>query len=144
MSDMRGAAVASAEEETSAYERVYVEGGNELYSHPRHLQGAFPFAGAGLDCPCFLSETLTYQVPRGKRAQLIYFRAGNSTPELIYLILMRDDAPMRYFPIGARSSSHTALAVIEDILPGTVLQVYLAAPEGTSGTAVVDVGLLES
>nr|MBA3839560.1 molybdopterin oxidoreductase [Thermoleophilaceae bacterium] len=32
----------------------------------------------------------------------------------------------------------------EDLLPGTEIEIHLAAPEGTSGTAIVDVGLVES
>jgi hypothetical protein len=44
---------------------------------PRFLQGLFPF----------------------KRAQLIYLRAGNSSGELVYLLLTRDGKPMRSVPV---------------------------------------------
>jgi len=123
--------------------KIYLEGGGELYSQPRMLQGVFSFTGQGLDAPFPLDEALTYVVPAGRRAQLIYFRSGNSCDELICLILMRGGAPMRYFPVGARGAGHTALSVVEDILPNTCLQIYLAAPEGARGTVVVDVGLVE-
>jgi assimilatory nitrate reductase catalytic subunit len=33
--------------------------------------------------------------------QARYFRGGNSTEEMITIVLMRDGKPMRYFPIGA-------------------------------------------
>jgi hypothetical protein len=110
---------------------------------PRFLQGVFPFTGGGLDKPAPLDGKLAYKVPPDKRAQLIYLRAGNSSAELVYLVLMRDDKPMRYFPIGAKSSDHVALVVTEDIFPDTRLDVLLAAPSGASGNLVIDIGLLE-
>jgi hypothetical protein len=110
---------------------------------PRFLQGVFPFKGGGLDKPVPLDGKLAYKVPSDKRAQLIYLRAGNSSTELVYLVLTRDDKPMRYFPIGAKSSDHVALVVTEDIFPDTKLDVLLAAPSGASGDLVIDIGLLE-
>jgi hypothetical protein len=103
----------------------------------------FEFDGQGLENPEPLSSELQWVVPDGRRGQLIYFRAGNSSAELICLALTRNGEPMRLFPVGARSSIHVPLAVVEDILPGTILEVSVAAPEGVSGHAVVDVGLLE-
>jgi assimilatory nitrate reductase catalytic subunit len=49
----------------------------------------------------------------------------------------------RLFPIGARSSVHVALRVVEDVEGGSVLELRLAAPSGLSGTVVVDLGLVE-
>ncbi len=69
---------------------------------PRFLQGVFAFKGSGFDKPTALDGKLAYTVPSDKRAQLIYLRAGNSSAELIYLLLMRDGKPMRYFPVGAK------------------------------------------
>jgi hypothetical protein len=112
-------------------------------STPRFIHGVFAFEGRGLDTPETLGAGTTYVVPRDKRAQLIYMRAGNSAEELIYLVLTRDGKPMRYFPIGAKSSVHVPLAVVEDIFPESKLGVLLAAPRGTTGTVVIDVGLLE-
>ena len=37
---------------------------------------------------------------------MIYFRAGNSSDEMIYIIMMRDGVPMRYFAVGARAGMH--------------------------------------
>jgi hypothetical protein len=110
---------------------------------PRFLQGVFPFKGGGLDKPAPLDGKLAYKVPADKRAQLIYLRAGNSSTELIYLVLMRDGKPMRYFPIGAKSSDHVALVVTEDIFPDTNLDILIAAPSGATGDLVIDIGLLE-
>ena len=112
-------------------------------STPRFLQGVFAFEGQGLDAPYLLDESLTYTVPPGAATQPVYFRGGNSTDEMVYLTLMRDGAPMRYFPIAARGSTHVSLRVVEDLLADTVLTLFVAAPKGLTGTVVVDAGLVE-
>ena len=117
--------------------------GMTMYSKPKLLQGVFAFEGGGLTNPAPLNASLDYAVPEGKRSQLIYLRAGNSTDHLIYILLMRDGKPMRYFPLGAKSDTHVALAVVEDMLTGTTLETYIAAPEGVSGHVVIDIGLQE-
>jgi len=58
-------------------------------------------------------------------------------------VLMRDGQPMRYFPIAAKGAEHVPLAVVEDLSPDTKLDVFIGAPQGTQGTVVIDVGLLE-
>jgi hypothetical protein len=110
---------------------------------PRFLQGVFAFKGSGFDKPTALDGKLAYTVPSDKRAQLIYLRAGNSSGELVYLLLTRDGKPMRYFPVGAKSCEHVALVVTEDIFPETKLEVLLAAPADVSGSVVIDIGFLE-
>lgn len=90
-----------------------------------------------------LSDTLSYRVPAERRAQLVYFRAGNGASELVCATLLRNGTPMRLFPVGARSDCHVSLAVIEDLLPETLLEVVVSAPEGVSGDLVVDIGLVE-
>jgi assimilatory nitrate reductase catalytic subunit len=62
---------------------------------------------------------------------------------MIYVLLRRDGQPMRYFPIGARGSTHVSLRVVEDLLSDTVLDIAVAAPEGVHGTVVIDTGLME-
>ena len=110
---------------------------------PRFLNGVYPFRGSGYDYAIAVSDKLVYTVPADKRAQLIYLRAGNSSAELVYLALIRDGKPMRYFPIGAKCGVHVPLAVVEDLFPETKLEVLLAAPAGASGHLVLDIGLLE-
>jgi assimilatory nitrate reductase catalytic subunit len=114
-----------------------------MHSTPRFLQGIFPFEGQGVDKAVPIHETLTYTVPMGITTQPLYFRGGNATDELVTVVLVRDGAPMRYFPIGARDSTHVQLAVVEDLADGTVLELHLAARDGLSGTVVVDLGLVE-
>ncbi|MDQ3724027.1 MAG: molybdopterin oxidoreductase [Actinomycetota bacterium] len=109
----------------------------------RLLQGIFQFEGQGLDEPALLDQSLTYTVPAGNEAQLVYFRGGNSSAELVCAIVMRDGRPMRYFPIGARAGTHVPLRVVEDLLAETEIEIHLAAPVGASGQIVVDVGLVE-
>ena len=69
-------------------------------------------------------------MPDGSVAQALYFRGGNTTDEVITVVLMRDGVPMRYFPIGARSDVHVPLRVVEDLEGGTAVELYLAASTG--------------
>lgn len=82
-------------------------------------------------------------MPPGASTQPVYFRGGNSTAEMIYLSLVRDGKPMRYFPIGAKGYTHVSLRVVEDLLSDTVIELFVAAPKGLVGTVVVDTGLIE-
>ena len=109
----------------------------------RFLQGVFEFAGQGLQRPFRLSEKLRYKVPADKRAQMLYFRAGNSSDALIYFVLMQNDEPKRYFSIGARSDTHVTLAITEDFEAGESCELQLAAPENVSGCVVLDAGFME-
>lgn len=112
-------------------------------SSPRFLQGAFEFEGSGYEKPTPLDDSLRYVVPAGATTQSVYFRGGNSTKQMVTVVLFRDGKPMRYFPIGAKGATHVALRVVEDLLADTVLELYVAAPDGTKGSVVVDLGLVE-
>ncbi len=114
-----------------------------MISKPVFLQGIHGFEGSGVHKPSLLHPDLTYQVPPGVTTQPLYFRGGNTTDELITVVLVRDGSPMRYFPIGARASTHVALAVVENIEDGTILELHLAASDGLTGTVVIDFGLVE-
>jgi hypothetical protein len=115
----------------------------EVQSTPRFLQGIFAFQGKGIESPFPLDAALTYTVPAGVTTQPVYFRGGNTTDELVCVVLMRDGKPMRYFPIGAKSDVHVPLRVVEDLDGGTVVELLLAAPDGVAGAIVVDFGLVE-
>jgi hypothetical protein len=114
-----------------------------MFQKAQLLQGVLPFEGSGLDAPQALGELGTYQVPTDKRAQLVYFRAGNSLDELICVSLKRNGRLLRHFPLGAKASLHVPLAVVEELEPESVLEVVVAAPQGTRGTLVFDIGLVE-
>ncbi len=110
---------------------------------PRFLNGAYAFTGQGYEAACLLHGSLVYVVPADKRAQLIYLRGGNSSAEMIVVSLMQDGRVARMFPVGAKAGTHVPLAVVEDLAPGTRVEVFVGAPAGVSGTAVIDVGLIE-
>ncbi len=114
-----------------------------MLEKPRFIQGVFPFRGTGLGAPVPFEPEIAYKVPSDKRSQLIYFRAGNPTAELIYLVVNRNGLPMRYFPVGAKNAVHISLAVVEDLHPETLLQVLIAAPSGMSGEVLLDIGFME-
>ena len=90
-----------------------------------------------------IDESLRYVVPAGAVTQPVYFRGGNSSKQMITVVLFRDGKPMRYFPIAAKGATHVALRVVEDLLADTVLELYVAAPAGCSGIVIVDLGLVE-
>ncbi len=112
-------------------------------SVPQFLQGVFSFVGEGYEHPIPISEKLSYTVPPDRRTQPIYFRGGNSTGEMIFAVVTRDGAPMRYFAIGAKAATHVPLAVVEDLPPDTKLEIFLGAPSGASGHVMIDLGLVE-
>ncbi len=114
-----------------------------MHTKNRFLQGIFQFTGAGVDKPAPIDPILTYVVPDGSVAQALYFRGGNSTDELVTVVLMRDGVPMRYFPIGARSDVHVPLRVVEDLEGSTIVELAVAAPDKMTGTLVLDLGLVE-
>lgn len=114
-----------------------------MISQNRFLQGIFDFVGAGFDKPTPISTELTHVVPEGVVSQALYFRGGNTSDELVVVVLMRDGVAMRYFPIGAKSDVHVPLRVVEDIEGGSVIELRLVAPTGLVGTVVVDLGLVE-
>jgi assimilatory nitrate reductase catalytic subunit len=114
-----------------------------VHTTPKFLQGIYAFDGQGLAKPVLLDPALRYTVPLGVTAQPMYFRGGNTSAELVTVVLVRDGLPMRYFPIGAKAEVHVPLRVVEDLDGGTVIELHLAAPEGLTGSVVVDLGLVE-
>jgi hypothetical protein len=110
---------------------------------PKFVQGVYPFEGRGLERPQALGSGASYTVPGDKRAQLTYLRAGNSTAEMVYVLLHRDGKPMRLFPVGAKAGIHVPLVIVEDLHPESRLELLVAAPEGVRGVVVLDMGLVE-
>ena len=110
---------------------------------PRFLQGVYPFAGRGFFDVGPLHDALCYVVPKGANAEVIYFRGGNLSDDLIYLALCVNSQPVRYFPVGPKADFHVPLSITETHPAGAKIEVGFAAPRGLSGSVVVDVGLLE-
>lgn len=111
---------------------------------PAFLQGTFEFEGRGFQTPIPLDPKLAYVVPQNRHARPVYFRAGNSSSEMVCLSLARNGKAMRYCPVGAKSGLDVGFHVIEEAQPGDTLEVLAAAPAGTKAWLVVDVGILES
>ncbi len=107
------------------------------------LQGVFPFAGRGVFDLGPLHDDLCYTVPPGAAAEIVYFRAGNLSDDLLYLTLSLNGTPTRYFPVGPKADIHVPLAIVESYPAGSRIEVGLGAPRGLSGTVVVDVGIAE-
>jgi hypothetical protein len=114
-----------------------------MVEKPAFIQGLFAYRGRGLATPAPFQPPAVYTVPPDKRAQTIYFRAGNAAAELIYLVLTRNGEPLRYFPVGAKGAIHVPLAVVEDLAPESRIELLLAAPEGLESSVLVDTGFLE-
>lgn len=114
-----------------------------MSSTPRFLQGVHPFTGAGLEKFAPLEGLAPYTVPDGARGQAVYFRGGNSTDEMIVVALLHDGVAMRLFPIAARGSVHVPLRIVEDVEAPSTLELRVGAPDGLTGTVVVDLGLVE-
>jgi hypothetical protein len=110
---------------------------------PAFIQGLYSYKGSGLECPIPFNPPVTYTVPADKRAQTIYFRAGNASAEMIYLVLTRNGEPMRYFPVGAKGAIHVALAVLEDLSPESQIEILAAAPGGIESSVLLDIGFME-
>ena len=114
-----------------------------MLEKPRFMQGVFAFEGQGMENPLLLNAAARLTISPDRRGQLIYVRAGNTTGELVYLELRSMGKTMRLFPIGAKSAVHVPLAVVEDLQPETLLEVFVAAPSGLQGSIVLDIGLVE-
>ena len=112
-------------------------------SKPRFLQGVFPFTGEGYEHATLIDQAMVYAVPADKRAQLIYLRAGNSSPSMVFVSLLQDGKPVRLFPVAGNGATHVPLAVVEDLEPDTEVKLFLGAPAGASGTVVIDLGMIE-
>lgn len=106
-------------------------------------QGLVHITGEGLGELQQLGEPFNYLIPDGTVCQPLYFRGGNASDELVLVVLYRDGEPMRWFPIGAKSSVHVALRVVEDVPGGSVVELRASAPEGIEADLVLDLGLVE-
>ncbi len=103
------------------------------------LQTITKIEGEGLNSPQPLN--LTYTVPQGCTAGIQYVRAGSTGTGMTNVTLLKKGKVMRYFPIAAGGVIHVPLAIVDELAPGTAVEV-VAAAEG-SGTLILDIGILE-
>jgi hypothetical protein len=109
----------------------------------KFFTGMFAFAGHGLEELVILEPRPIYTVPPNKRAQFIYGRIGNPTTEFLYVALQRDGKSVRLFPCGPKSGITVPLAIIDDTLSGSTVELKIAAPEGLVAKVMIDVGFVE-
>jgi hypothetical protein len=114
-----------------------------MHETHKFFTGMFAFAARGLEEPVSLEPKAVYTVPPDKRAQFIYGRIGNPTTEFLYVALQRDGKSIRLFPCGPKSGIHVPLAIIDDCLPGSVVELKIAAPKGLAAKVMIDVGFVE-
>lgn len=119
--------------------RLFRNGG----ATPRFLQGVYPFIGRGLFEPESLHPDLTYTVPEDATAEILYFRAGNASDDLVYFSLKADGVPIRYLPVGPKSDVHVPLAIVDPRPAGCRIEIGFAAPRGLDGTVILDIGIAE-
>ena len=105
--------------------------------------GMYAFEGRGLETPVSPEPKAVYTVPPDKLVQFIYGRIGNPTTEFLYVALQRDSKSIRLFPCGPKSGIHVPLAIIDDCLPGSVVELKIAAPEGLAAKLMIDIGFVE-
>lgn len=103
------------------------------------LQTITKLEGEGIDSPAKLD--LSYTVPQGCTAGVQYVRAGNTAEGMVNIAVLRDGKVMRYVPVAAKSAIHVPLAIVDELRPGTDIEVAVAG-EG-SGTLILDIGILE-
>ena len=106
---------------------------------PVLLQTITEFEGRGLTRPQPLG--LSYTVPAGRTAGMLYVRAGSTVSGMVNISVLRNDRVMRYFPIAADSAIHISLAIVEELPEHTRIDI-VAAGEG-SGMLIIDIGYLE-
>ena len=100
-------------------------------STPRFLQGAFEFEGNGFDKPVLIDDSLRYVVPAGCVTQPVYFRGGNSSDDMVIAwCCSATENRCATSPLPPRGATHVALRVVEDLLGDTVLELFVAAPDG--------------
>ena len=113
-----------------------------MESKPAFIQGTFKFKGEGFEAPLSLYGA-TYTVPANRKSQLVYCRAGQSSDDIINLVLLRDSESMRMFPLGMKSSMHFPLVIQEYLPAGTKIELKVAAAPGLMGSLFVDLGFME-
>ena len=113
-------------------------------SKNRFLQGIFEFQGLGIDKPAPLDDSLVYVVPDGSIAQALYFRGGNTSDELVAVVLMKDGVADALLPDrcqGRRARTTAGGARTSKAAPRSSCTSPLR--QGLTGSVVVDVGLVE-
>lgn len=108
---------------------------------PVLLQGTFDFPATGIKTPDLLSPKLTYTVPPGHVAGVRYVRVGVMCEKMAVISTVVNGLPHRLIPVAANGTAHAPFAIVEPIVAGSQIEIWVASD--ASGVAVVDVGVLQ-
>ena len=108
---------------------------------PVLLQGTFDFAATGIKTPDLLSSKLTYTVPVGHVAGVRYVRVGVMCDKMAVISTVVNGMPHRLIPVAANGTAHAPFAIVEPIVAGSQIEIWIASD--APGVAVVDVGVLQ-
>ena len=108
---------------------------------PVLLQGTFDFPATGIKTPDLLSPKLTYTVPAGHVAGVRYVRVGVMCEKMAVISTVVNGMPHRLIPVAANGTAHAPFAIVEPIVAGSQIEIWVASD--APGVAVVDVGVLQ-
>ena len=108
---------------------------------PVLLQGTFDFPATGIKTPDLLSPKLTYTVPDGHIAGVRYVRVGVMCDKMAVISTVVNGLPHRLIPVAANDTAHAPFAIVEPIVAGSQIEIWVASD--APGVAVVDVGVLQ-
>ncbi len=109
---------------------------------PHFLNGVHSFSGSGLETATPLAG-LRYAVPSAKRAQLIYFRGGNSSAEMVAVQPGARRQADAHLPDRRQGRGPRAAGGGRGPAPGQRGRGVRGGPGGLSGQIVLDIGFLE-
>ncbi len=108
---------------------------------PVLLQGTFVFPATGIKTPDLLSPKLTYTVPHGHVAGVRYVRVGVMCEKMTVISTVVNGMPHRLIPVAANDTAHAPFAIVEPIVAGSQIEIWVASD--APGVAIVDVGVLQ-
>lgn len=108
---------------------------------PVLLQGTFDFPATGIKTPDLLSRKLTYTVPAGHIAGVRYVRVGVVCEKMVVISTVVNGMPHRLIPVAANDTAHAPFAIVEPIVAGSQIEIWVASD--APGIAIVDVGVLQ-
>ncbi|RYX84457.1 sigma-70 family RNA polymerase sigma factor [bacterium] len=108
---------------------------------PILLQGTFDFPVTGIKTPELLSKKLVYTVPIGHVLGIRYLRVGNVSDGMVVVSTIVNGLPHRIVPCAANDAIHVPFAIVDPILPGSQIEIYIASSH--AGTAIIDCGCLQ-
>ena len=108
---------------------------------PVLLQGTFDFPATGIKTPDLLSPKLTYTVPPGHVAGVRYVRVGVMCEKMTVISTVVNGMPHRLIPVAANNTAHAPFAIVEPIVAGSQIEIWVASD--APGIAIVDVGVLQ-